>query len=181
MSQQPWLGARRTEIKCFKHSQNKSCITDVLMFYLLIYFTFASHRKMVRDGFSFSVPTAELTKLAKCGELHRNQEEKASWLAGFSIAFSAVLQWLLWFILQPEGTTGHSMGTGGGEEWLAHGTTAALESKENWFWVERLCSPCSLGEGGMCWGPWHCMGIMVKGREAGCKYLSSPGPLGLYS
>lgn len=95
MSQQPGLRTRRREIKCFKHSQNKSCITDVLMFYLLIYFTFASHRKMVRDGFSVSVPTAELTELAKCGELHRNQKEKASWLAGFSIAFSAVQQWLL--------------------------------------------------------------------------------------
>lgn len=93
MSQQPGLGARRTEIKCFKNSQNKSCITDVLLFYLLIYFTFASHRKMVRDGFSFSVPTTE--KPAKCGELHRNEEEKASWLAGFSVAFSAVPQWLL--------------------------------------------------------------------------------------
>lgn len=63
MSQQPGLGARRTEIKCFKHSQNKSCITDILLFYLLIYFTFASHRKMVRDGFSFSVPTTEFTSL----------------------------------------------------------------------------------------------------------------------
>lgn len=94
-SQQSGLEARGTEIKCFKHSQTKSCITDALLFYLLIYFTFASHRKIVCDGFSFSVPTTEFTKLAKRGELHRNREEKASWLAGFSIAFSAVPWWLL--------------------------------------------------------------------------------------
>lgn len=94
-SQQPELEARGTGIKYFKHSQIKSCITDALLVYLLIYFTFASHRKIVRDGFSFSVPTTEFTKLAKHGELHRNPEEKASWLAGFSIAFSAVPWWFL--------------------------------------------------------------------------------------
>jgi len=66
-----------------------------LLFYLLIYFTFASHRKIVRDSFSFSVPTTEFTKLAKRGELHRNQEEKASWPAAFSIAFPATPWWLL--------------------------------------------------------------------------------------
>lgn len=115
MSQQLGVGARRTEIKCFKHSQNKSCITDVLMFYLLIYFTFASHRKMVRDGFSFSVPTTELTKLAKSTELHRNQEEKASWLAGFSIAFSAVLQWLLDLFCNQRGQLGTAWAQGMGK------------------------------------------------------------------
>lgn len=79
-SQQPDLQARGAEIKGFKHSWTQSCITDALMFYFLIYLTFASHRKIVCDGFSFPVPTTELAKLAEHGEPHRNQEVKASWL-----------------------------------------------------------------------------------------------------
>lgn len=94
-------------IKCFKHSQNKSCITDALLSYFVIHLTFASHRKIVRDGFSFSFPTTECTKPAKPGDLHRDREGKAPCLAGFSIAFSAVLCLLPSFALQPAGTTAH--------------------------------------------------------------------------
>lgn len=93
--QQAELEARGAEVKCFPHSGTRPCLTDALLGYLLIYFTFANHRKIVRDGFSFSVPTTEFTKLAKHGELYRNPEEKASWMAGFSISSSAVLWWLL--------------------------------------------------------------------------------------
>lgn len=76
----------------------------------LIHLTFVDRRKIVHDGFSFSVPATEFTKPAKPGDLHRDREGKASCLAGFSIAFSAVLCLLPRFVLRPEGTTaqGHT-------------------------------------------------------------------------